>query len=165
MVREQLGISGYDRTRICRMRNKLGFKWRHPYHTQKLTPDHVAQRLQFCKEMLARMDEASAKEFNVVFSDESRFCMQPDSSWVRVRPGQWNATATIATVKYPVGVMVWGVIGRGLKPQLVRMSKHLDAREYRGAVLGCGLAEAESGCAPGAPRASPRSYASTRHPA
>ena len=126
------------------MRNKLGFKWRPPYHVQKLTADHVAQRLQFCREMLGLMEEAEAagQEFNVVFSDDSRFCMEPDSSWVRVKAGPWNVTATIATVKYPVGVMVWGAIGVGLKPGLVRMSKHVNAAEYQQAVLSCGLADA-----------------------
>jgi hypothetical protein len=141
---EGLGISGYDRPRINRIRNKLGFKYRPPYHLQKLTATQVAQRVRFCRDMLARMDAAEAvgRELNVVFSDESRFYMQADSTWVRVRPGCWNETATIATVKYPVGVKVWGAIGVDLKPGLVRMSKHVDASEYRQAVLDHGLVEA-----------------------
>jgi hypothetical protein len=85
--------------------------------------------------------EAEGKPLNIVFSDESRFCMGPDMGWVRARPGKWNSTATVATTKYPLGVMVWGCIGVGLKPDLVMMSHHVNAAEYKQAVLGSGLIE------------------------
>ena len=87
--------------------------------------------------MLAKMDEAvlTGTKLNIVFSDESRFCLGPDSMWVRVRPGQWNDQATIQLTKYPLGVMVWGCIGIGIKPDLVMMSHHVSAVEYQAAVL------------------------------
>ena len=75
----------------------------------------------------------------MIYSDESCFCIGPDYMWVRVRPGQWNDTATIQLTKYPLGVMVWGCIGIGIKPDLVTMSHHVNAAEYQAAVLGSQL--------------------------
>jgi hypothetical protein len=48
----------YDRTAICRMRNELGFKWRPPFHTQGLSTVRFQQQIEFCRDMLATMDEA-----------------------------------------------------------------------------------------------------------
>jgi hypothetical protein len=100
----------YDRTAICRMHNKLRFKWRPPFHIQRLSTVQIQRRIEFCRDMLAKMDEAerTGRKLNNVFSDESRSCLGPDSMWVRVRPCQWNDTATIQLTKYPLGVMVWG---------------------------------------------------------
>jgi transposase len=47
----------YDRTAICRMRNKLRFKWRPPFHIQRLSIVQIQQRIEFCRGMLAEMDE------------------------------------------------------------------------------------------------------------
>jgi hypothetical protein len=92
------------------MRNKLGFKWRPPFHIQRLSTVQIQQRIEFCRDMLAKMDEAerTGKKLNIVISDESPVCLGPDNIWVRMRPGQWSDTATIQLTKYPLDVMVWG---------------------------------------------------------
>ena len=140
IVNKEFGTH-YDRTAICRMRNKLGFKWRPPFHIQRLSTVQIQQRIEFCRDMLSKLDQAerTGTPLNIVFSDESRFCLGPDNMWVRVRPGQWNDTATIQLTKYPLGVMVWGCIGIGFKPDLVTMSHHVNAAEYQAAVLGSQL--------------------------
>jgi hypothetical protein len=49
------------------MRNKLGFKWRPPFHIQHLTTVQIQQRIEFRRDILA------------TFGNESGFCLGPDS--------------------------------------------------------------------------------------
>jgi hypothetical protein len=45
-INPEFGAS-YDRPRVCRMRNTLGYKWRPPFHIQNLSPQQRFQRVQF----------------------------------------------------------------------------------------------------------------------
>jgi hypothetical protein len=119
------------------MRNKLGFKWRPPFYFQQLSTVQIQQRIEFCRDMLAKMDgaERTGKKLNIAFGDESRVCLASDRMCVRVRPGQRNDTATIQLTKYPLCVMVWRCICLGTKPDLAMRSPHVNAAEYQTTVL------------------------------
>jgi hypothetical protein len=54
---------------------------------------------------------------------------------VQVRPDQWDDTAMIQLTEYPLGVVVFGCRGIGIKPDIVMRAPHVNAAEYQVAVL------------------------------
>jgi hypothetical protein len=73
--------------------------------------------------------------WDVVFSDESRSGEGPDNSWVRIRRGAWNRTATASHAKFPMGLMFWAAIGQGYRSKLMLMSGRVDSECLRKAQL------------------------------
>jgi hypothetical protein len=87
---------------------------------QFLTEQQKDYSYQWAREMLAMMEAAGAagRPLIMVFSDESRFCLDSDRRWVRYLRGQWKKTALRLMSKFPKGVRVWGAIGPGYKSPL-----------------------------------------------
>jgi hypothetical protein len=137
MVNERFD-TGFDRTKMCRVRNSLGFKFRPRFRQQELTDEHRASRFRFCSEMGTRL---GTDIFNIVFSDESRFCQAPDKTWILARRGQRSQSAVHVEEKCPLGVNVFGAIGIGFKSGLLLCSAREDAAEYRALVVGAGIVE------------------------
>jgi hypothetical protein len=52
---------------------------------------------------------------SICFSDESRVVLGHDNRWIWYRNGENNPSAKIATTKFPLGLMVFVVIGIGYK--------------------------------------------------
>jgi hypothetical protein len=87
---------------------------------------------QWAMDVLAMIDAAgvAGRPLIIVFSDESRLCLDSDRRWMRYPRGQWNPTALKLMTKFPKGVMVWGAIGPGYKSPLIRCSAGVGSEEY-----------------------------------
>ena len=127
LVEKDLGVTVH-RTTILRVRRRLGFSYRPPMVIQDLNSTQKGQRLQFATEMLRALN--SCPWMKIIFSDESRFCLGPDNTWVHLRWGQWNDSALIEKAKYNVGTMFWGAIGRQFRSKLVKCNLKEDSQEY-----------------------------------
>ena len=66
----------------------------------------------------------------IVFSDESRFCLGPDNSWVHVKRGCWNQSVMKEKKKIEQGAMFFEAISSCLKSTLVRCSTGVNSQEY-----------------------------------
>ena len=96
----------------------------------KLLPQHRRQRLEFAREHLPL---GAGHWGNVLFSDESRFCLYSNDKRLKVfrRPGERYAQCNFKTsVSYGGGsVMVWGGINLEAKTELIFIER-LTADQY-----------------------------------
>lgn len=107
-----------------------GYHSRAPMQCVPLTPMHRRQRLLWCTERRQWRAEWNA----VVFSDESRFCLQHNDGrqHVRRRRGERAHASTIVerhTGPTP-GIMVWGAISYDSRSPLVVVEGTMTARRY-----------------------------------
>lgn len=100
-----------------------------------LTADHCRQRLNWCRER----NHWEAEWHNVVFSDESRFClgMHDGRRRVRRRRGERHDIGFVVErhVHRTVGVMVWGAIAYGSRSPLLFIRGSMTAARYVNEVL------------------------------
>ena len=68
---------------------------------------------------------------SIVFSDESRICLGPDSRFIWFQPGEVSDDVYMEYKKAEIGVMIWEAIGKDFKSQLMICPKILDAKGYR----------------------------------
>lgn len=129
MVRMQFG-QGFDPSTIAKLRRELHFHYRKSLRIQQLTEEQKFQRFQFAKDMLKILDDPMYRDLPIIFSDESRFCLQADGFFCYVRRGQWNQTACHETKKFSNGVMYWGAIAEGYRSPLMRCSGGVNQQEY-----------------------------------
>ncbi|GFY34214.1 transposable element Tcb1 transposase [Trichonephila clavipes] len=122
--------------RIIRHRlQQSGLSARRPLLGLPLTQNHRRLRHQWCDER--RM---CAVEWNeVVFTDESRICLQHHDGWIRVwrHRGERMLNNCIMhrhTGPAP-GIMVWGGIGFPSRTPLVRIAGTLNSQRYISEVL------------------------------
>jgi transposase len=115
-----------NRTTVCRVSRDLGFSWRPPMTRQDLTAEQIGLRLQFAEELLA----AGIDFQRVLFTDESRFALEPDRSWIHMRRGEWNETCFRDKTKYPTSLMIWGGIGYDYATGAIECSNSEDSEEY-----------------------------------
>ena len=131
MVNARFGTK-FTRRILNAWRNMLRILYRPPLRVQVLTKEQKDYSYQWAEDLLAQMNaaEEAGRPMRIVFSDESRFCLDSDRRWVRYRRGEWNATAMRLMAKFPKGVMVWGAIGPGYKSPLIRCSAGVGSAEY-----------------------------------
>ena len=110
---------------VASTRKQLGFNYRPPMKIQKLTEEQISQRLQF-----AQFAQKELRDKVIVFSDESRFGILPDNSWIYVKKGKWNETCLQENSKFVETIMFWGAIGPDYKSNLILCSNGMDGNEY-----------------------------------
>jgi hypothetical protein len=64
--------------------------------------------------LVAQIPQELATERCIMFWGDGRFCTGRDSTWVRVRRGNWGER-TFAKKKFPIGVIAWGATVLGYK--------------------------------------------------
>jgi transposase len=84
-----------SKSKINQIRHQLHCKYQPPRHTQKLTDDHVSNRVEFCKKMLGLPSSLPL----IHFSDESRIVLGDDKQWIWYRRGENNDSATLVSMK------------------------------------------------------------------
>lgn len=127
-----LGISVRS---VYRRIHSFGLKSYRPFLCLPLTPRHKRSRLEWCNERLQWVDQWK----QVVFSDESRFCLcaHDGRKMVRRRRGE-RRNLQFAVDRHTAltrGVMLWGAIGYGSKSPLVFIPGVLNANRYIHTVL------------------------------
>jgi hypothetical protein len=100
-----------------------------------LTAGHRRQRLEWCRERQQWREEW----YNMVFSDESRFCLGMHDGRRRVRRRRGERPDTEFAVERPihrtVGVMVWGAIGYGSRSPSIFIRGSMTSVRYINEVL------------------------------
>jgi transposase len=126
MIAEEHAIT-ISRATINRLRHLAKFKFLPPKHCQKLTDTQRRQRVQFAKDFCAGQLPLQ----NLVFCDESRFCMGPDNRWVWRRRGEYDEPIFAQSDKYPrISIHLWAAIGVGFKSSLIFFEKTVDSDVY-----------------------------------
>ncbi|GFT08665.1 transposable element Tc3 transposase [Trichonephila clavipes] len=129
----QYTTSREDR-QIVRMAQS-GLFARRPLPGLPLTQNHRRLRHQWCDER--RMWAAEWNE--VVFTDESRICLQHHDGRIRVwrHRGErmLNSCVMLRTIGPAPGIMVWGGIGYHSRTPLVRIAGTLNSQRYISEVL------------------------------
>ncbi|GFY32981.1 transposable element Tcb1 transposase [Trichonephila clavipes] len=120
---------------IRRRLQQSGLSTRRPLLGLPLTQNHRSLRRQWCDER--RM---WATEWNeVVFTDESRICLQYHDRRIRVRRHRGDKmlkSSVIHRHSGPApGIMVWGSIGYHSRTPLVRIAGTLNSQRYISEVL------------------------------
>ena len=123
---------------VRRVRHELGFHYRPKMVIQELSEVQKKQRCDFCRWVLTN-DQIDFQK--IVFTDESRFCQGPDSSWCYIRRGEWNDKVMAQKQKFPAGAMFFGGIGIGWKSRLVLCRRTVDSRAYIENLQESGLVE------------------------
>lgn len=120
---------------VRRRLQQHGLSARRPWLRLPLTLHHRQERLQWCEQRRTWRQEWR----DVIFSDESRFCLQHHDGRIRVwrHRGERTLPACIRhrhTGPSP-GVMVWGAIGYTSRSPLVRIEGTLNSGRYISGVL------------------------------
>ncbi|KFM75199.1 Transposable element Tcb1 transposase, partial [Stegodyphus mimosarum] len=133
-VQDTLHLPVSTRT-ISRRLVKRGLHSRRPLRRLPLTPQHRRQRLEWYRTGAMWMTEWR----NVVFSDESRFCLFSDSRYICVWLRRGDRSNPVLTVERPTsrqrGIMVWGAIAYDSRSPLVRIQGTMTAQRYLDNVL------------------------------
>ena len=126
MVQETFNVSVSDTT-ILRTRAQLGFRFRPPKVKQALSACQKEARMTFCAWVVENRNSLPP----IVFSDESRFCQEPDNRWRHIRRGQLDESCFVTRKKFPKGIMVWGAISLDYRSPLIECSNSVNADEYQ----------------------------------
>ena len=106
-----------------------------PLKRPPLTVQHRRQCLEWCWTRAMWMTEWR----NVMFSDESFFCLSNDSNHIRVWRRRGDRSNPAVTVERPIkrqrGIMVWGTIAYNSMSPLVRIQNSMTAQRYLDNVL------------------------------
>ena len=92
---------------------------------QMLEERHKRARVQFAGWMLI-----SERIVNLIFSDESRFCLTSDRRWVWKRRGDYNDKFFADKERFPLAIMIFGAIGLSFKSKLIICEDSIDAARY-----------------------------------
>lgn len=135
---QQMGTFARQQPSARTVRRRLqqhGLSARRPWLRLPLTLHHRQERLQWCTQRRTWVHEWQ----NVIFSDESRFCLQHHDGRIRVwrHRGERTLEACIRHRHTGVspGVMVWGAIGYTSRSPLVRIDGTLNSGRYISDVL------------------------------
>ncbi|KFM57473.1 Transposable element Tcb1 transposase, partial [Stegodyphus mimosarum] len=108
---------------------------RRPLRRLPLIQQHRRQRLEWCRPGAMWMTEWR----NVVFSNESRYCLSSDSRRIRVWRRRGDRSIPAVTVERPIarqrGIMVWGAIAYDSRSPLVRIQGTMTSQRYLDNVL------------------------------
>ena len=113
-------------TTIRKILHALHFEYKPPKIRQLLTPLQIEKRKAFAVSAL----ETQLCHANIIFCDESRFCLRNDGAWVWRRRGDHHKTVFREEEKFPIGVMVFGAIGPGYRSPLVFCDNTVGQYEY-----------------------------------
>ena len=116
-----------SKTSIYRIRRQLKFNYKSPKIRQQLTDKQIDNRNIFSHSLLQSNIDLST----IIFSDESRICLGPDSRYIWYQLGEVCDSVYQEYQKAELGVMVWGAIGLDFKSELIICPKTVDARAYR----------------------------------
>ena len=121
---------------VRRRLHRAGLRSRRPAVVPDMNAGHERHRLAWCRH---RRRWNRNQWGNVLFSDESRFCLQKNDGRVRVwrRRGERNARACVVPKKahFGGGIMVWGGITAHGKTDLVIVDGNLNSRRYIDEIL------------------------------
>lgn len=117
-------------TSVWRKRIALGFIYKPPKIRQKLNDNHRHKRVIFAHSAL----ESQFDFRNLIFSDESRFCMTPDNMCIWYRKNERDDTVFCEKEKFRESIMIYGAIGLGYKSKLVFCNEGIDAAGYRSVI-------------------------------
>ncbi len=120
---------------INRRRHQLGFSYKPPKVKQRLTEIQKENRKKFAYSML----NSNIDFDRLIFSDESRFCLDSDNQLRWLRKGDTDDGCFALQDKFTCSVMVFGAIGIDYKSKLVVCSGNVDAVEYRDIITKSGL--------------------------
>lgn len=123
----QLNISD---TTMYRYRLKLQFRYKPPKIRQVLQDYQIFNRLRFSHSMLVSDINMS----KIVFSDESRFCLDNDNVYRWYRKGEISDNIFWEKSKFNCGVMVFAAIGFNYKSKIVFCEKTINDMEYRNVI-------------------------------
>lgn len=102
-------------------------------------------RTMCCEVRLLSLRARENRTRPLFFSDESRFGLSPDNSWIYIKRGAWSEASTVKKTKFPKDVTFFGAIGVGFKSKLVRCTGMVDTTEYIQLVRDSGVIEKMSG--------------------
>ena len=124
-INEKLGIC-YSKGLISTAVHALRFQYKPPKRRQLLTEIQKRNRISFSYKALTTLTNFE----NIIFSDESRFCLGSDCRWVWRRRGDYPDDIFEDKTKFQLGVMVFGAISKGFKSKLIFIEKSVDSSEY-----------------------------------
>jgi len=114
------------RTTVNYCRHKLNFRYLKRKKIQNLNDIQVQKRLDFLNEI----ESGNIVNHNLLFSDESRFCIRSDQDYCWRKRGFYNKSTLSQSDKYNDSIMVWGCIGVGFKSPLIIFESTIDSRTY-----------------------------------
>ena len=120
-----LGLS-LSSTTINNIRKPLHYSFKHPRKRPQLSERHIENRIDFCAKGLFD-DDGPLWDVNVVFSDESRFCLHDDSRRLWIKRGVYTESTFKNVAKYLKGIMIWACIALGWRSPLVFVEGRLDS--------------------------------------
>jgi transposase len=124
-VKERFGVQ-LAKSTIVTARNKMGFHFQPPRHSQVLEPRHKEERREFCDRQLSQPQYLPT----IHFSDESRFVLGDDKRWIWYRRGEENDSAFHHKQKFPPALMIFAVIGVDYKSRLLFVHGNINADKY-----------------------------------
>ena len=101
---------------ISKWLNKCGFSCTKPMKVQELKDYQIVARYNFAIETLQFPDSFFE---HLVFSDESRFCANPDSARIYRKKGCFDEKYCTTFKKFAPSCMIWGAIGKDFKSNIV----------------------------------------------
>lgn len=125
IIAAQTGIT-ISVPKILEIRKEAGFYFSPPKVMPILNELNIKKRINFCYSILKHREIIPF----IGFTDESRFCMGNDRRWVWIRRGEFNEKAYVEKEKYPISIMVWGMIAFAYKSKLLFVENTLDACRY-----------------------------------
>jgi hypothetical protein len=129
-VERRTGVKLSESTIRTILRNQ-NYKWRPRRPCNRLTEEQIRKRQQFVVDWNGRYF-ANVRGLPMVFTDESRFCEQPDSEWTWVRRGEFLMSIMAELEKYThLSIMVWGAIGYNYKSRLIIITGNVNAQYYQ----------------------------------
>lgn len=132
----QPGAQRISTQTVRRRLHQAGLRCHRPAIVPDMNAQHERHRLRWCHH---RRRWNRVEWGNILFSDESRFCLKKNDGRIRVwrRRGERNARAcTLPRTAFHGGsVMVWGGITAQGKTQLVIINGNLNGRRYIDEVL------------------------------
>jgi hypothetical protein len=116
-------------------RVRLHFTWWHPLVKQDLSVPQQHQRLQFALNLTAQ----SINPVTIIVLNESYSVLGDDCRWRHSCKDEWNETAFVTKAKFPLSLMIWGVIGVNYKSGCFFCSQAGDSEEYQKIFFECEL--------------------------
>lgn len=114
-------------TTVNEYRKKLDFNNKYLKIRQELTEKQKETRYLFSNSVLANKIDLK----KIIFSDESRFCLQNDGNMRWIKKGENENSFFVEKKKYNQGIIVYGAIGIDYKSDLVICENSIDDIEYR----------------------------------
>lgn len=125
---------------ICRRLRSVGLNSYRPLKFPRLEESHKAARLRWCRQH--RSWTTPQRWRQVVFTDESRFCVRWTDGRIRVRRLRGTRLSEQAAVQWAErrggaggSIMVWGGISWSHKSALVLVDGTLNGQQYRDKIL------------------------------